>query len=283
VCFVRLERLPVLQFKKEKAVETLIVVLNLKDAISILFVLLIFNFTFGQGPPITTETPIMLGLERSGIRTFGKIISKKNTSIYVQPFAIPYNISPKFQVGGIFPIKVINPNGTDAVGGFGDLSVFTKYQLFKKDGIAKTFRILAHLKQTFPTGKTNSNPAIGNGLYQTYIGLIVGRITSAIGLYSNFGYTITPETDNFIYNFSVGIPLLEQKYPQKQLNTFLEINGKYIIDPEVHTVFLSPGLQFIPGRRFLIESSFQIPILQENISTNKTNFMVLLGTRFLIN
>lgn len=241
------------------------------------------NISFAQGPPITTETPVMLGLEGSGIRTFGKVISKENTTIYVQPFAIPYNISPKFQVGAIFPFKFINPNRMDGVGGFGDLSVFAKYQLFKKDGTAKTFRILAHAKQTFPTGKTSSTPAIGADLYQTYLGLIVGRISSAIGLYSNFGYTITPESDNFIYNFSVGIPLLEQKYPQKQLNTFLELNGKYIIDPKVHTLFLSPGLQFIPGRRILFETSFQIPILQENITTNKTNYMLLIGTRFLIN
>ncbi|PHS64036.1 MAG: hypothetical protein COB12_08610 [Flavobacterium sp.] len=249
----------------------------------IIFFLLFTNLIFGQGPPITVETPIMLGLEGSGIRTFGKIISKENATIYVQPIVVPYNISTKFQVGGIFPIKVFNPNGADAVGGFGDLSVFAKYQLYKKDGTAKTFRILAHAKQTFPTGKTSATPPLGTDLYQTYIGLIVGRISSAIGFYSNFGYTITPETDNFIYNFSVSVPLLEQKYPQKQLNTFLELNGKYLIDPEVHTLFLSPGLQFIPGRRILFETSFQIPILQENISTNRTNYMLLIGTRFLIN
>jgi len=238
-----------------------------------------------QGPPITTQTPVMLGLEGNGIRTFGKFISKKNMTVYVQPIGIPYNISTKFQIGGIFPFKIINPKNGDAVSGFTDLTIFAKYQLYKKDGKAKTFRILANVKQTFPTGKTSTMPAIGSGLSPTYIGLILGKISTKAGFYSDFGYNITNKgaSDNFSYNFSVGVPLLEQKYPQKQLNTFLEFNGNYLIDPNIHTVFISPGLQWIPGRRFLLETSFQIPIVQENITVNKTNYMLLIGTRFLIN
>lgn len=137
-----------------------------------LFFIFIFSVTIGfsQGPPITTQTPVMLGLEGNGIRTFGKLISKENVTIYVQPIAIPYNISSKFQIGGIFPFKFINPKGSNAVNGFSDLTLFAKYQLYKKDGKAKTFRILANLKQTFSTGKTSSIPAIGLGLSQTYIG-----------------------------------------------------------------------------------------------------------------
>lgn len=241
--------------------------------------------THSQGPPITTETPVMLGLEGSGIRTFGKFISKENANIYVQPIGIPYNITPKFQVGGIFPFKFITPKGAKTNSGISDITLFSKYQLYKKDGKAKTFRILANIKQSFPTGKTSSNPKIGSGIYQTYVGLILGKISTAIGIYGDVGYNITSNgaTDNFLYNFSVGIPLLSQKYPQKQINTFLEFNGNYVIDPKIHTLFISPGLQFIPGRRMLFETSFQIPIAQNNISLNKTKYMLLLGTRFLIN
>jgi hypothetical protein len=128
-------------------------------------------------------------------------------------------------------------------------------------------------------------PAIGLGLSQTYIGLILGKITSEIGINSDFGYTITNKgaTDNFSYNFSVGIPLLTQQYPQKQLNSFLEFNGTYFFDSYIHTFFISPGLQFIPGRRILFEISLQIPVLQQNININKTNYILLAGTQFLIN
>ncbi len=240
---------------------------------------------FAQGPPITTETPIMLGLEGNGIRTFSKFISKENVTIYVQPIGIPYNITTKFQVGAIFPFKFITPKNSKTTGGFADMTVFAKYQLYKKDGKAKTFRILVLVKQTFPTGKTSSSPAIGSGLFQTYVGLVLGKLNTKVGVYSDFGYNITNKnaSDNFLYNFSVGVPLLPHKYPQKQLNTFLEFNGNYVFDPKIHTLFISPGLQFIPGRRILFETSFQIPIVQNNITTNKTNYMVLLGTRFLLN
>jgi hypothetical protein len=236
---------------------------------------------FAQGPPITVETPVMLGLEGSGIRTFGKFISKENATIYVQPIGIPYNINSKFQVGGIVPFKFITPNEATTIGGLSDITIFAKYQLYKKDQTAKTFRILANIKQTFPTGKTG----IGSGISQTYVGLIIGKISTAVGIYGDFGYQITNKnaTDNFSYNFSVGIPLLPHQYPQKQINTFLEFNGNYLFEPKVNTVFISPGIQFIPGRRILIESSFQIPVVQQNITANKTNYMVLLGTRFLFN
>jgi len=257
----------------------------IQKLITLLFLNYISFCGFAQGPPITAETPIMLGLEGGGIRTFGKFISKENVNIYIQPIGIPYNITSKFQVGGIFPFKFISPKGAETTGGLSDICLFTKYQLFKKDGIAKTFRILATVKQSFPTGNTSSLPKIGSGIYQTYVGLIIGRISTEIGIYGDFGYNITSNgaTDNFLYNFSVGIPLLPQKYPQKQINTFLEFNGNYIIDPKIHTLFISPGLQFIPGRRLLFETSFQIPIVQNNITTNKTKYMILFGTRFLIN
>jgi len=254
-----------------------------KDQLFIFF-FFILSIGFSQGPPITVNTPVMLGLEGAGIRTFGKFVSKENVNIYIQPIVIPYNIFPKFQVGTILPFVFKTPNSMETVGGFGDMAIFAKYQLYKKDGKAKTFRILGTVKQTFPTGKISSSPPIGNDLYQTQIGLILGRITSAIGVYGDFGYNITNNdaSDNFAYNFSIGIPLLAHQYPQKQINTYLEFNGNYIFDSSIHTLFISPGVQFIPGRRILFETSFQIPVMQQNITFNKTNYMILFGTRFLI-
>ena len=237
---------------------------------------------FAQGPPITAETPVMLGLEGNGIRTFGKFISKEHVNIYVQPIGIPYNVTTKFQIGGILPFKVVSPEGGASIKGLADIAVFAKHQLYKKDGVGKTFRILINLKQTFPTAK-EALSAID--IYQTYVGFTLGRITSAIGIYGDFGYTrksgLAP--DNFSYNFSMGIPLLPQQYPQKQINAYLGFNGNYLFEPAIHELFITPGLQFIPGRRILFETSFFYPVLQQNIPFNKTNYMFLLGTRFLIN
>ena len=56
---------------------------------SAIFLLLVVNLEYGyaQGPPIFTDTPIMLGLEGRGVRTFGRYISRENVEVYVQPFA----------------------------------------------------------------------------------------------------------------------------------------------------------------------------------------------------
>ncbi len=240
--------------------------------------------TLAQGPPITVQTPVMLGLAGSGIRSFGKYIVKENASIYIQPLGVPFNISPKFQIGAIVPYRRIAPKKLATVGGIGDVRFFSKFQLYKKDRKAETFRILAHFSQSFPTGKSSSVPQIGSGLYQSYVGFILGSISSAVGIYADFGYNMTSSgaDDNFLYNFSLGIPLLEHKYPQNQINLFLEFNGNYIIAPEVHSLFISPGIQYIPGRRILFETNLQLPLIQTNVSSNKTRYMFSLGTRFLL-
>lgn len=254
--------------------------------------ILLFSFWWGlyssgisQGPPITVETPVMLGLEGSGVRTFGKWISTEQSKNYVHVIAIPYNFSPKFQMGAIAPFVRKNQKDLEPETGLGDMTIFAKYQLYKKDGKAKTFRILAKMSQTFPTGKTGSKPPIGADFFQTYAGLILGRITSQLGIYGDIGFNFTSgsTTDNLIYNFSVSLPLLPQQYPQKQVNVLLEMNGNYLLKNEINLFFLSPGLQWIPGRRLLVETSYQQPLFQKEKVSNKINYQWLVGIRFLIN
>ena len=62
---------------------------KMKHFLTVILLIFLTTSAFSQGPPITTATPIMLGLEGGGIRTFGKFISKENVNIYVQPIGIP--------------------------------------------------------------------------------------------------------------------------------------------------------------------------------------------------
>ena len=237
-----------------------------------------------QGPPITVETPIMLGLEGSGIRTIGRFTSGQAANGYVHVLAVPYNITNKFQVGGVLPYVVRIPSDTENAHGIGDATVFAKYQLYKRDKIAQTFRLVALVRQSFPTGNSSSNPPVGSGVYQTYIGLIAGRITTRAGFYGDLGYKISSggQPESLVYNMSAGFPLLPHRYPQRQLSAYAEINGISTFSTESHSIMISPGIQYIPGRRLLIESSVQIPVLQEQVG-NKINYTVLLGVRFLLN
>lgn len=237
-----------------------------------------------QGPPIFTDTPIMLGLAGRGLRTFGTYVDKENAKVYMQPIAIPYNISSRWQIGVIAPFVNVSPEGLDSRFGLGDVKVFTKYQLIQRDGKGKTFRTLIKLTETFPTGNSKDLPSLGSGAYQTIIGLVSGYITTQYGIYGEVAYNFVSDgvPDNFIYNIAFGLPLLPQQYPPKQLNLFLEFNGNYIIEGGNNNLFISPGVQWIAGRRFLLETGLQIPLIEDVPENQKTNFRYTLGTRILI-
>ncbi|MDX1629679.1 MAG: transporter [Fulvivirga sp.] len=237
-----------------------------------------------QGPPIFTDTPIMLGLEGRGVRTFGNIISKENASAYVHPVAFPYNITSKWQVGVVAPFVSMSPDGMDGRSGIGDLQVFTKYQIFQKDGKAKTFRGLIKLTEIFPTGNTSETPALGTDAYQTSLSLVTGYVTTRYGLYTEVGYNITSDNlpDNVIYKLAVGYPLLPQQYPPKQLNIFTELLGNYTPDDVGNNLFVAPGIQYIAGRKLLFESGIQLPLDDASPEGQKTNYIIRIGTRVLL-
>ncbi|NOY48358.1 MAG: hypothetical protein GXO84_09240, partial [Chlorobi bacterium] len=175
--------------------------LNLTVLISIFSVA---TTLFAQGPPIFTETPILLGLDGGGIRTFGRFISKENATIYVQPIGIPYNIGSKTQVGTVLKFINKNPSGMSAQSGIGDLVFFAKTQLFQKDGKGKTLRIIAKLDLVFPTAKTNTTPTIGSDSWRTQLSVVAGYVTLKYGLYGQVGYNVTTNNlpDNIIYNLA---------------------------------------------------------------------------------
>lgn len=237
-----------------------------------------------QGPPIFTDTPIMLGVQGRGVRTFGNIISRENVNAYSQVLVVPYNLTSKLQVAGVVPYLWISPEGTSSNSGFGDLRVFAKYQLYQKDGKGTTLRSLIKLTETFPTGNASKMPALGTGAYQTTISLVNGYVTTKYGVYGEVGYNLAGNglPDNLVYNIAFGYPLLPQKYPPNQLNVFLELNGNYVFEDVGNNLFLSPGIQYIAGRKLLFESGIQIPLVDASPTNQQTNYILRIGTRILI-
>lgn len=235
---------------------------------------------FAQGPPIITDTPIMLGLEGGAIRTFGRYSSGDNVNLYVHPIAIPYNINSRWQAGTVIPFVSVNPKGLDGRSGIGDIMIFSKYQLAQKDGKGETFRTLFKVSHTFSTGRVNELPPLGLGTSQTGVGLVSGYVSTRYGLYSEAIYNIRANglPNQVIYNIALGVPLLPQQYPPKQINIYLEFNG--VLDDEVNNLFISPGVQWIAGRRFLVEGGVQLPLHEGD--AGQTNFITSLGTRILL-
>lgn len=197
-----------------------------------------------QGPPIFTDTPIMLGIQGRGVRTFGNIASKENANAYAQVLVVPYNITSKWQIDAVVSYLSISPNAAPNQSGFGDVKFFTKYAIYQKDGKGKTLRSLIKITETFPTGNTSEIPTLGAGTWQTTVSLVNGYVTTKYAIYGEVGYNATGNAlpDNFIYNIAFGYPLLPQKYPPKQVNIYLELNGNYVFDSIGNSLFVSPGL-----------------------------------------
>ena len=240
--------------------------------------------SYAQGPPVFTDTPILLGLGGRGVRTFGKYISKENANVYIQPLVLPFNITPKLLVGTILPFVSKSPKNGSSQSGFGDLAVFLKYVVQQKDYPGKTIRTLVKVTQRFPTGNNEIIPPLGTGAYQTAFGIVTGYITTKYGIYTELNYNVVSEgqPNQFIYNFAFSYPLLPQQYPPRQLNISADVNGIYVPELSNNTIFLSPGLQWILGRKVLLESGIQLPVMEDVIETERTKFMFLLGIRVLL-
>jgi len=255
------------------------------NKLSLLFLVLVSPLIlFSQGPPIYTDTPILFGLEGGGVRTFGKYISREDATVYMQPLTIPYNPSSKFLVAAVIPYVRKSPKGMETQTGIGDLTIVGKYVIFQRDKSAQTFRTALKISETFPTGKTSSMPPIGEDAYQTSIGLVNGFVTTKYGIYGEVNYNIRSNdlTDEWIYNLAFGLPLLPQKYPPNQINVFLELTGNYQAENRINRLFIAPGIQYIAGRRLLMEAGIQLPLQEDVPEAQKTNYMLQIGTRILI-
>ncbi len=274
-----------------------------------------------QGPPINTDTPIMLGLEGGGIRTFAKFVRRttllqdgdeipddmdRQVTVRVTPIAIPYNLfSDKIQVGVIVPFMDVDFESTVqdmSSFGIGDVRVFAKYLLYQRDRKKETFRIASKAGVKFPTGDENKMPALGSGSTDYFFSTVAGWIKDRSGIYLEGIYNLNTSHNqvdfgnSFAYNLAFGyrlLPAVYETYPSPQLNGFLEINGTSAAKSDVNgvtnensggtTIFLSPGLQYIGGRRWLVEASLQIPVVNEPNGTQlATDWTISIGTRILL-
>ena len=274
-----------------------------------------------QGPPIQTDTPIMLGVQGRGVRTFAKFVRKatlrqdgdaiaddqdRRVGAFVLPVVVPYNLfNERFQLGVIMPFLNLDFESTAAQAsssGIGDVRLFAKYLLYQRDRKLETIRIAAKGTVKLATGDDSESPALGTGSTDYAISAVAAWIKNRTGVYLEGIYQLNTATaqkdfgNGFAYNFAFGyrlLPVIYETYPSPQLNGFLEINGtstgmnridgRQVENSGGTTVFISPGLQFVGGRRWLIEASWQIPLINRPNGTQlATDWTISLGTRILI-
>ena len=149
---------------------------------------------------------------------------------------------------------------------------------------------------------THDTPPLGTGSTDYFITAVAGSIRGRTGIYGEGIYNVNTSNDvvdfgnSVAYNLALGFrlsPAVYETYPSPQLNLFIELNGMTVArstragrqmgDTGGTVVFLSPGLQYVGGRRWLVEGSVQLPIVNEpNGRQLATSWTTLLGIRILL-
>jgi len=274
-----------------------------------------------QGPPIHTDTPIMLGLAGRGVRTFAKVISRerliddgetidnpdrREVTVIQVPVVVPYNLfSERVQVGIIAPFANVDARTvmtSRSSSGLADVRVFGKYLLYQRDGLNETFRVATKAGVKFPSGDGSKIPPLGTDSTDAFMTVVAGWVRGRTGIYGEGIYNINTSNDSIeigdsvAYNLAFGFrvsPADYGVYPARQLNLFMELNGTThtrsaragarIEDSGGTLLLLSPGLQYVGGRNWLVEGSVQVPIVDEtNGRQLATSWTTLVGIRVLL-
>ena len=244
----------------------------------------------------------------------------REVRVVVVPFVFPYEWVPnRLVVGAGIPYFDKSMKSTQngirqelSNGGVGDLSLFVKYQLMQRDSHRKTTRMTfkGGLKlSTAGHQKTDRNGSpfppglqLGTGSTDYSVGLIYTHSTGRLGINGDASYSFKTEANGFEfgdalnYNIAFGYrvyPSVYETYPSPYATAYLEANGQFnrknkangqiVLDSGGHTLFISPGLQFVPVGSLILEASLQIPVIQDLNGTQLgTDFALKAGIRWLM-
>lgn len=239
---------------------------------------------FSQGPPITADKPIMLG---GGyiIKTLTEVRSTDGGTFTRIPLMIHHLPSASSLVAAHIPIVhhrfaegSEHQNGTN----WGDIQLLGKYQFYRKDGHARTFRMVLKTIQNLPTGKPYGIEGISTGTYQSYFGIVAGRETIKLGLSGEVGYNIAPSSDfdELRIRLGAGLPVLKPVYPVKQLNFYFELSHNTLVNLDRSELLYAQGIQFAI-RRLTFEFAYQWA-LSDNDALYALKNSLYFGTRYII-
>ena len=249
--------------------------------------LLISSLSVGvaQGPPITADKPIMLG---GGyiFKTLTEIRSTDGGTFTRIPIMAHHLPSANSLIAVHLPMVLHSfTEGSAFEDGaqLGDIQIMGKYQFFRKDGHAKTFRMVLKTVQNLPTGKKYGIDGMSTGEYQSYFAVVAGREAINLGLSGEVGYNIAPNSDldQIALRLGAGLPVLRPVYPVKQLNLYFEFSHNIYPAVDTYEFLYAQGIQYAI-KRLTFEMAYQWPISTTVTDIYRLRNSVLLGARFII-
>lgn len=234
------------------------------------------------------------------------------------PTTIIYGITAKAALFVTMPYVIKELKSTEngsrrkrSDSGLGDITLLGKYRIYTKDYPGKTSRLSILGGIELPTGQDDEDDSFGrlpqslqwgSGSFDPIVGAAYTWQTLGYEVDIDFLYKFNTEGANDFefgdllkYNVAYQHRVWPFELPEEglysQLNLVLELNGQYqaknkkndvkIADSGGHTIFISPGIQFVT-ERFIIESSIQLPVIQDlNGNQLETDYIMTAGVRII--
>ncbi len=226
-----------------------------------------------------------------------------------------YGITSKLTLFGGVPYVnkrlELTTNGvrqTRRADGLGDLSLFTRYTVFKDEAPGRTFLVAPFAGLKFPTGDDNEIDAYGrlhasvqpgSGSWDPFGGILASYITLDFNIDVQASYKANTRANNFEFGdiarldgslqyrlwpqeLGAGVPgllygVLDGNLIYQDKN---EVSGVEDMNSGGLSLLIVPGLQYVT-RRWIIEAGVQIPLVQDlNGSALEKDYIFRTGFRF---
>ncbi|MCH7574419.1 MAG: transporter [Candidatus Marinimicrobia bacterium] len=245
--------------------------------------------------------------------------SERAASAFAFPVMIPFEVIPnKLVVIAAVPYlskgMELTKNGNRVsrdASGWGDLKLLGKYQFYQRDTRRATLRITFLGGIKLPTGKADASDEmgplprplqLGSGSFDVLGGPIVTYVRNRIGLNVEGSYRKNSQAEGYQFgdvwsaNLAMGyriFPKVYKTYPSPYSSIFVELLSEFsgkdrkegLEQPNTgkKILVLSPGVQFVFSRTFLLEASLQLPLYQYfNGEQLGLDYSYTFGLRWLI-
>lgn len=220
---------------------------------------------------------------------------------FVNPYAVVWGAYPNLNLTFVAPLVVLqsrdrsNPALDFTRTSFADGAIFARYDLFRKNVPRGYTRFSPEVGVKVPSGgafSTGSTDLLGTLVFSHW------RDPHALIADAQFTYTTTNDQGLRIGNqWNYDIAYLYRVLPRRQLEAptmflLLEMNGEHtrrsnlngsaLPDSGGNVVFLSPGIEFLPNNRFVLEFSAPIAVVRDlNGSPPQPSVSFLFGVRWV--
>jgi hypothetical protein len=246
-----------------------------------LFLALAFTCLNAQGPPITSDKPIMLGGKSLTAKTLIEIRNTERGTSFYAPLMIHYLPTANSLLAIHVPYLLYDFGGDDNGSTLADIVLLGKYQFYRKDGTGKTFRMVAKTLQTLPTGDELDLMGLSTGRYAGYFGIVSGYESLKYGISTELGYNWMPDgtMDEFRAKLGFGLPLLKPQYPNRQVNLYFEYASSWLTERDWYQLLYAQGVQYA-GKNITLDLALQLPLIQHVAQGRAFNYSIFLGTRY---